>query len=136
MCTSQHYFVPQTLHKVLPSTTSYYKPCAKYFPALLRTTKLAQSAFQHYFVQQSLQKALPSTTSDYTACLHRVLPGTTSYYKSSLHKVPRTTSCPQSLHKVTSPPPPVIQVMHGCAFRSSARQPAGPSRKSRRRSIR
>ena len=135
MCTSQHYFVPQTLHKVLPSTTSYYKPCAKYFPALLRTTKLAQSAFQHYFVQQSLQKALPSTTSDYTACLHRVLPGTTSYYKAACTKFPvllRATELAQS----TSPPPPVIQVMHGCAFRSSARQPAGPSRKSRRRSIR
>ena len=58
--TSQYYFVLQSLHnvlcsinlallslhKVLPSTTSYYKACTKYFPVLLRTTKLAQSASQ------------------------------------------------------------------------------------------
>ena len=57
--------------------TSYYKACTKYFPVLLRstklaqitsqyyfeTTKLAQSTSQYYFVLQSLHKVLPSTTS-------------------------------------------------------------------------
>ena len=79
--TAQYYFVLQSLHKVLPSTTSYYKahtkyfpvplrtiqPCTKYFPVLLRTTKLAQSTSQYYFVLQSLHKVLPSTTS---ICYH------------------------------------------------------------------
>ena len=55
--------VPQDLPKVSPSTTSYYKACTKYFPVLLRTTKLAQSTSQYYFVLQSLHKVLPSTTS-------------------------------------------------------------------------
>ena len=44
--TSQYYFVLQSLHKVLPSTTSYYQACAKYV--------------QNIFVLQSLHKALPS----------------------------------------------------------------------------
>ena len=89
--TSQYYFVFESLHNVLPSTTSYYKSCTKYFPVLLRTTKLAQKALpsttlyykvctkyfpvllrttklaqstsQYYFVLQSLYEALPSTTS-------------------------------------------------------------------------
>ena len=30
--TSQYYFVPQNLHKVLPSITLYYKACTKSFP--------------------------------------------------------------------------------------------------------
>ena len=41
--TSQYYFVPQSMHKVRPSTTLYYKACAKHFSALLCTTMLAQS---------------------------------------------------------------------------------------------
>ena len=68
--TSQYYFVLQSLHKVRPSTTSYYKACktcTKYFPVLLRTTKLAQSTSQYYFVLQNLHKVLPSTTSYYKA---------------------------------------------------------------------
>ena len=40
----------KSLHKTLPSTTSYYKACTKHFPVLLRTTKLAQSTSQYYFV--------------------------------------------------------------------------------------
>ena len=124
--TSRYYFVLQSLHevvlgrtfcanfvvqsaqKVLPSTTSYYKACTKYFPVLLRTTKFAQRTSQYYFVLQSLHEVLPSTTSYYKACtkcfpvllgttkfaqsisqyyfvlqsLHKVLPGTTSYYKA------------------------------------------------------
>ena len=101
------YSVLQSLHKVLPSTTSYYKACTQYFPVLLRTTKLAQSTSQ-YFVLQSLHKVFPSTTSYYKACtkyfpvllcttklaqstsqyyfvlqsLHKVRPSTTSYYKA------------------------------------------------------
>ena len=78
--TSQYYFVLQSLHKALPSTTSYYKAC---FPVLLCTTKLAQSTSQYillcttklkqstspyFFVLQSLHKALPSTTLYYKAC--------------------------------------------------------------------
>ena len=65
--TSQYYFVLQSLHQVLPSTTWYYKGCAKYFPVLFRSTKLAQSTSQYYFVLQSLHKVLPSTTSYYKA---------------------------------------------------------------------
>ena len=66
--TSQYYFVLQSLHKVLPSTTSYYKARTNYFPVLLHTTKLAQSTSQYYFVIQSLYKVLPSTSSYYKAC--------------------------------------------------------------------
>ena len=66
--TSQYYFVLQSLHKLLPSTTLYYKACTKSFPVLLCTTKLAQSTSQYYFVLQSLHKALPSTTLYYKAC--------------------------------------------------------------------
>ena len=54
-CT-QYYLILQSLKKVLPSTTLYYEACAKHFPALLCTTKLAQSTFQYYFVIQSLHK--------------------------------------------------------------------------------
>ena len=43
---SQHYFVLQSLHRIFPSTTLYYKACTEYFPALLCTTKLAQSTSQ------------------------------------------------------------------------------------------
>ena len=72
--TSQYYFVLQSLHKVLPTTTLYYKTCTQYFlvllcttkappnttlyykactkylPVLLCTTKLAQSTSQYYFL--------------------------------------------------------------------------------------
>ena len=93
--TSQYYFVIQSLHKLLPSTTVYYKTCTKhvpsttlyykvctkYVPVLLCTTKLAQSTFQvllcttklaqstsqYDFVLQSLHKARPSTLY-YEAC--------------------------------------------------------------------
>ena len=65
--TSQYYFVLQSLHKVLPSTTLYYQACTKYFP-LLCTTKLAQSTSQYYFVLQSLHKVLLSTTLYQKAC--------------------------------------------------------------------
>ena len=51
---SQYYFVLQSLHKTLPSTTLYYKACANYFPVLLCTAKL--------------HKLLPSITLYYKAC--------------------------------------------------------------------
>ena len=66
--TSQYCFVPQSLHKALPSTTLYYKACTKHFPVLLCTTKLAQSTSQCYFVLQSSHKARSSTTLYCKAC--------------------------------------------------------------------
>ena len=75
---SQYYFVLQSLHKALPSSTLYYKACTKHLPVLLCTTcakhvpallcttelaqstsstKLAQSTSQYYFVLKSLHKA-------------------------------------------------------------------------------
>ena len=109
--TSQYFFVLESLHTVLPSTTLYYKACTKHFPVLLCTTKLArivQSTSKHYFVLQSLHKVLPSTTLYYKACakyfpmllctrklahstsqyyfvlqsLHKALPSTTLYYRA------------------------------------------------------
>ena len=74
------------MHKALPSTTLYYKPCTKnlpvyitlydkactqYFPVLLCTTKLAQSTPQYYFVLQNLHRALPCTTLYYKVCTKR-----------------------------------------------------------------
>ena len=116
------FFLPP---QVLPSTTSYYKDCTKYFPVLLRTAKLAQSTSQYYFVLQSLHKVLPSTTSYYKACtkyfpvllrttklaqsisqyhfvlqsLHKVLPSTTLHYKACTKYFPvllRTAKLAQS----------------------------------------
>ena len=103
----------QSLHKAHPSTTLYNKACTKYFPVVLRTTKLAQTTSRYYFVLQSLHKVLPSTTSYYQACtkyfpvllrttklaqstsqydfvlqnLHKVRPSTTSYYKTCTKNV-------------------------------------------------
>ena len=34
---SQYYFALRSLHKALPSTTSYYKACTRNFPVLLHT---------------------------------------------------------------------------------------------------
>ena len=51
--TSQYYFVPQRLHKVLPSTTLYYEACTQHVPVLLCTTKLAENTSDHDFVLQS-----------------------------------------------------------------------------------
>ena len=84
--TFQYYFVLQSLHKVLPSTTLYYvctstsqyyfvlqnlhKSTSQYYFVLqlLCTTKLAQSTPQYYFALQSLHKVLPSTTLYCKAC--------------------------------------------------------------------
>ena len=85
--TSQYYFVLQSSHKALPSTTSYYKARTKYFPVPLCTTKLAQSTSQYYFVLQSLHKALPSTTLYYKACTQYVpvLHCTTEHTRNTFH---------------------------------------------------
>ena len=100
---SQYYFVPQMLHRALPSTSLYYQSCAKYFQALLCTTKLAQSTSQYYFILQSLHKVRPSTTLYYQVCTKYfpVLLCTTKFAQStyqyyfvlqSLHKIlPSTT---------------------------------------------
>ena len=72
---SQYYFVLQSLHKALPSTTLYYKACTKHFPVLRCTTKLAQSTSQYYFVLQSLHNFVLQS-------LHKLLPSTTVYYKA------------------------------------------------------
>jgi len=45
-----------------PSTTLSYKTCKKYFPVLLRTTKLAQGTSQYHFVLRNLRQIFPSTT--------------------------------------------------------------------------
>ena len=108
----QYYFVLRSLHKVLPSTTSYYKACTKYFPALLRTTKLAQSTFHVYFILQSLQKVNPSKLAQSTfhvyfilQSLHKALPSTSLYDKACTKYFPallRTTKLAQVLSSTTS----------------------------------
>ena len=90
--------VRQNLHKVFPSTTSYYTACTKYFPVQLRTTKLAQSASQYYLVLQTCTKY-----SQYyftLQSLHKALPSTTSYYKACAKYFPvlRTTKLAQSIY--------------------------------------
>ena len=64
--------VLQSLHKVRPSTTLYYKACALYVPVLFCSTTLVQSTSQYYFVLQSLGRVLPSTTLYYKACTKHV----------------------------------------------------------------
>ena len=112
-CSFQYYFVLHSLHKSLPSTTSYYKACTKYVPVLLRTTKLAQSTSQYYFVLQSLHKVLPSTTWYHKTCSFKIDVFLQVFLRSDLktdvsceassifitcHKMPRL---PRNLHLVT-----------------------------------
>ena len=89
--------VLQSLHKLLPSTTLYYKACTKHVPVLLCTTKLAQSTSQYYFVLQSLHKARSSTTFYHKACTNHfpVLLCTTKLAQSTFQYY----FLPQSLHK-------------------------------------
>ena len=69
---AKHFPVLLCTTKLAQSTSqyyfTYYKACTKSFPVLLCTTKLAQSTSQCYFALQSLHKALPSTTLYYKAC--------------------------------------------------------------------
>ena len=105
--TSQDYFVLQSFHKALPSTTLYHIACAKYFPVLPCTEKLAQTLpSTTYFVLQSLHKALPSTTLYNKACTKhfRVLLCTTklaqstSQYYFVLHSLHKSWSRPWCSH--------------------------------------
>ena len=98
---SQYYFVLQSLHKALPSTSLYYKVCTKSFPVLLCTTKLAKSTSQYYFVLQSLHKA----RSQYyfvLQSLHKVVPSTTLYYKACTKSFP-VLLCTTKLAQSTFP---------------------------------
>ena len=145
--TSQYYFVPQSLHKtpsittlyckpctlrkVLPSTTTHYKACAKHFPVLLCTTRLAQNTFQYYtlyyktctkcflglfcttsparstsqyyFVRQGMHNVRPNTIQYYSVLqeLHKVRPSTTLYYKTFTKYVP-VLLCTTKLSQRTS----------------------------------
>ena len=76
----------KTEHKKLPSAR-------KYFPILLCTQKLAETAGQHPFLAQSLHKALPCATSSYKGCAKccRERVPTTKYYKVCRKYVPVLT---------------------------------------------
>ena len=126
---SQYFFGLQSLHKVLPSTTSYYKVSTKYVQVLLRTL--------YYIVLQSLQTVLPSTTLHYKVCskyfpvllrttklaqstsqyyfvlqsLQKEFPSTTLYYKVCSKYFPvllRTTKFAQSTSQYYF----VLQTLH------------------------
>ena len=139
--TSQYYSVLQSLHKLLPSTTLYYKACTKHFPVLLRylqslhkllpsttvviykactnyfpvllcTTKLAQTTSQYYFCTTKLAQ----TTSQYsvllcTTSLHKALPSTTLYYKACTKSFP-VLLCTTKLVQSTSQYYFVLQSLH------------------------
>ena len=87
--TSQYYFVLQSLHKALHSTTLHYKACTKHFPVLLCTTKLAQGH-------------VPSTTLYYKPCtkLFPVLRCTAKLAKSTFPVLLCTTKLAQSTFQV------------------------------------
>ena len=122
---AQYFCVLQSLPKLLPSTTLYYKACTKPFPVyitlyykactehvpvLLCTTKLAQSTSQHYFVlHKACTKHFPAllcttqSTSQYyfvLQSLHKLLPSTTLYYKACTNHFPALLCTTQSLRPV------------------------------------
>ena len=78
----ESYFTLQSLHKVLPSFTSYHKRCRNYFLVLLCTTSLARTS-QYYLV---LQKQLPILNG--LQGLRKVLPSTTLYCKACTKHFP------------------------------------------------
>ena len=105
--TSHDYFVLQSLHKVLPSITSYYKACTKYFPVLLRTTKLAQSTSRYYFILQSLHKVFPSGAkqpwcSHHNAICRDWVAKRNSTRRSGVRNCSSTTGSPRKSKKNTS----------------------------------
>ena len=126
-----YWYYKESLHKVRPSTTLYYKACTKHVPLLLCTTKLAQITKQYFFlttrlaqmtsqycfVLQSLHKILPSTTLYCKACtkqvplLHKVLPSTTLYCKACTRHVP-VLLCTTKLAQGTSQYFFVLQSLH------------------------
>ena len=104
--TSQYYFLLQSLHKIVPSTTLYYKACTKYFPVLLRTTKLAQKTSRNCFVLQSLHKVLSSTTcttctKDFPALLRTCQYASTTLYHKACTKYFPVLLCTTNLHVST-----------------------------------
>ena len=127
----------QSLRKVHPGTTRYYKACTKHIPQLLCITKLAQSTSEYYFVLHSLLKKRPSTTLHYKACtkyfpvflwttrltqstsqyffvlqsLHKARPSTTLYYKACTKHVP-VLLCTTKLAQSTSQYYFVLQSLH------------------------
>ena len=82
-----YWYYKESLHKVRPSTTLYYKACTKHVPLLLCTTKLAQITKQYFFLLQGLHKWLPSTALYYKACTKyfRVLLCTAKLAQSKSH---------------------------------------------------
>ena len=110
LSTSQYYFVLHSLHKVRPNTTLYYKAFTQHFPVLLCTTKLPRGTSQYYFVFQSLRKVHPNTFSYYKAC--------TKYFPVLFRatKLPQGTSqyyfVLQSLHKALPSTTFVLQSLH------------------------
>ena len=109
---SQYYFVLQSLHEPLPSTTSCCKACANRFPVLLRATKLARTASQYYFVLQSLHEPLPSTTPCYKACTNRF---PVRLHSTSLLKLPplRFTIQWSPFYFFISTSPPCVPLYNG-----------------------
>ena len=127
----------QSLRKVHPGTTRYYKACTKHIPQLLCITKLAQSTSEYYFVLHSLLKKRPSTTLYYKACtkyfpvflwttrltqstsqyffvlqsLRKARPSTTLYYKACTKHVP-VLLCTTKLAQSTSQYYFVLQSLH------------------------
>ena len=79
--TSQYYFVLQSLHKVVPSTTSYHKACTRYFPVLLRTTK--QHKTKH--TRTHTHTTYPHTTYPHTTYPHTTYPHTTYSHTTYSH---------------------------------------------------
>ena len=118
--TSQYYLVLQSLHKLLPSTTLYYKACTKHFPVLLCTTKLAQSTFQYYFVLQILHKVVPSTALYYKACIKQ-FPVFCDFVLQSLRKrfpvrLCTTKLAQSTLHDKDTGTPEDKQRLRFCSF--------------------
>ena len=95
--TSLYYFVLHRPQQVLPSTTSYYKACAKNFPELLSSTKLAQNTSQNCFVRESSDKAL--LLCFVLQNLHKVLPSTAFYYRGRHRYSLYCTGCTSTTQK-------------------------------------
>ena len=95
--TSLYYFVLHRPQQVLPSTTFYYKACAKNFPELLSSTKLAQNTSQNCFVRESSDKAL--LLCFVLQNLHKVLPSTAFYYRGRHRYSLYCTGCTSTTQK-------------------------------------
>ena len=93
----------QRLHKVLPSTTSYYQACTRHFPVLLFTEMLAC-------------KVLANTTLYYKACTrHYTLP-TSHLTLHTLHFTLHTPHCTLSTPHSTLHTPHFTLQTSQCTF--------------------